>query len=441
MISSQIPAQSVNGYLQHGPLVIYGRKGPSSLLTIDGRKFRTKCESDGTNEGMTPESFLDDLDLLRRTAWQEQGGFDRISARRVIWPILVSVDPLKPASIRQATSDTARDALLTQQLRDQIGKDVNRSMYLVESGVVRQRMREKLTLVMNRVLDAHPELSYYQGFHDLVTVVLLVCKKLPVVEAVMERLALGPLAPLLAPDLAPVTQLLQLLFPIVALEDASLHSFLIEAGVQPYFALPWVLTWFSHSVANFESVQRIFDVFLAAPDSVAPLMPFFLSVAVILWSKPLLLHSGNVVCEYSAVHSFYAKLFSDISLNLNVPLDDPRRKQEISSARLIDENLESILSSAIALSRRHLNLVSSRSEAQLFLKKCNQIKLSTANPPIRLPMRLPRRARVPLITLQYRFEGVVRQRREQKLKRSRVFLSSFLVLVSSLLVALYIYYV
>lgn len=194
---------------------------------------------------------------------------------------------------------------------------VQRSLYLVERDE-RERQRRRLRGLLNDVLDAHHDLSYYQvalllcrslerpsrffwkGFHDVASTIMLVCKKTGVSRCVLDRLATGPLRPLLAPDLSLATGLLGQLFPIVREEDEALHAFLLAAGVQvkwqkkravttdflvaqPYFALPWVLTWFSHSVSSFAMVQRMFDLFLACGD---PAMPFFVSVAVVLWAKP-----------------------------------------------------------------------------------------------------------------------------------------------------------
>lgn len=51
---------------------------------------------------------------------------------------------------------------------------------------------------------------------------------------------------------------------------------------QPYFALPWILTWFSHSLGDLDVVARIFDVLLVSH----PLMPLYLAAAV---SAPSLL--------------------------------------------------------------------------------------------------------------------------------------------------------
>ncbi len=45
---------------------------------------------------------------------------------------------------------------------------------------------------------------------------------------------------------------------------------------QYYFSLSWLITWFSHDIADAECVNRLFDFFLASH----PIMPVYYSSAV-----------------------------------------------------------------------------------------------------------------------------------------------------------------
>ncbi len=335
---------------------------------------------------------VNDLDLLVRTARDAGLAMD---ARQLLWPLLCRVDPTRPFAV-----GGPKPHLLT----DQVEKDVHRSMFLADPDD-RPKLRRRLRSVVNGVLDAHAELSYFQGFHDVASTVLLVCKKPGVAACVVERLALGPLRPMLAPDLALVTGLLQLLFPIVAAEDPALHVFLERAAVQPFFALPWVLTWFSHSISSFASVARLFDLFLATDAT----MPLFMSAAVVLWCRSHLLHpAGPVECEYSAVHSFFSKLFADIPLQLNLDAADPRLAQERLFSQQLDYQLEALIRRALELRRRHAALLRSDC-ARPFVESAAQHPWSLLAP-VRLE-RIPRMHVKPLESLRYRFEGVARQRR------------------------------
>jgi len=97
-----------------------------------------------------------------------------------------------------------------------------------------------------------------------------------------------------------------LLFPLILLADAELYQFLLHSGVEPYFALSWVLTWFSHGFDDLNAIARLFDLFIAAH----PLMPLYLGAQIILHFRTELFSS--VECEYSAVHRFLVHIPQDL---------------------------------------------------------------------------------------------------------------------------------
>lgn len=44
----------------------------------------------------------------------------------------------------------------------------------------------------------------------------------------------------------------------------------------PYYALSWILTWFSHDLESLDKIARLFDLFVAS----SPLMPVYAASAV-----------------------------------------------------------------------------------------------------------------------------------------------------------------
>lgn len=66
--------------------------------------------------------------------------------------------------------------------------------------------------------------------------------------------------------------------------DAELHAHISASEVQPYFALSWFITWFSHNVPELDDAARIFDVFLSSH----PLMPLYFAAAAMRVWQPLL---------------------------------------------------------------------------------------------------------------------------------------------------------
>lgn len=73
-------------------------------------------------------------------------------------------------------------------------------------------------------------------------------------------------------------ELLRLLLPILEEVDAPLHAHIAASGVQPFFGLSWVITWFAHNLPQLPQAARLFDLFLASH----PLMPLYASAAVLV---------------------------------------------------------------------------------------------------------------------------------------------------------------
>jgi hypothetical protein len=139
-----------------------------------------------------------------------------------------------------------------------------------------------------------------QGLHDIASVLLLVCGE-AAAYPLLERLALFHLRDCTRATLEPVTQLLALLFPLLARVDPPLHAFLQRSGVLPYFALTWVLTWHVHDVRDLPTAARLFDLFLSS----SPLLPLYVGVAALLAERAAVM---ALPCDASEVHRFLTSL-------------------------------------------------------------------------------------------------------------------------------------
>jgi hypothetical protein len=58
--------------------------------------------------------------------------------------------------------------------------------------------------------------------------------------------------------------------------DPALARFLRDAGVEPFFATSWLLTWFAHDVQDLEEIARIYDALLCSH----PMFCYYLAAAV-----------------------------------------------------------------------------------------------------------------------------------------------------------------
>lgn len=105
-----------------------------------------------------------------------------------------------------------------------------------------------------------------------------------------------------------VTSLLHALFPLVSTIDPKIGQVLKKSGVQPFAALPWVMTWFSHVLEDEPLSERMFDLFIASP----PWMPLYLAASLIVFMGDNGLYSCP--CEFSEVHNFVARFCSKSAL-------------------------------------------------------------------------------------------------------------------------------
>ncbi len=78
---------------------------------------------------------------------------------------------------------------------DQVARDIDRSLWKFIPGkaLYRNFKRRQLSDIVNTVLSKHSDLNYYQGFHDVASVFLLVAKSEESAFAMTERVSLSHL--------------------------------------------------------------------------------------------------------------------------------------------------------------------------------------------------------------------------------------------------------
>lgn len=98
-------------------------------------------------------------------------------------------------------------------------------------------------------------MHYYQGLHDVASVLLLVGGEAPAFTMLC-RLSTGHLRDATRPSLDPVIELLGLMAPILEAADPQLAAFVEAQGLPPFYALSWFITWFAHDLGDFGEVRR-----------------------------------------------------------------------------------------------------------------------------------------------------------------------------------------
>ena len=120
-------------------------------------------------------------------------------------------------------------------------------------------------------------LCYFQGFHDIVQVFLLVLGPAQAIAAVA-HLSLLRIRDFMLPSLSPSLAHLRLLPIILKCVDTQLCRHLSQT--QPFFALAATLTLYAHEIQEYGDIARLFDFFLAHEAAVS--IYFF---AVIVMSR------------------------------------------------------------------------------------------------------------------------------------------------------------
>jgi hypothetical protein len=236
-----------------------------------------------------------DLATLRKVAAVRGLVSDAVRAR--VWPLLLGVEQLTARSPREL------EALSATPHRDSavVHCDVARSLWSVDDDGLRARKRLALARLLNSAVALHPGVvHYYQGLHDVASVLLLAVGEAAALP-LLSQLCKHHLRDCTSDTLQPVMRVLELLLPILSLVDPQLHAFLRRSGVLPYFALTWVLTWHVHESPNIGTSTRLFDLFLSS----TPLMPLYVGLAALQQQRADVL---ALPCEAPEVHQFLSRL-------------------------------------------------------------------------------------------------------------------------------------
>ena len=79
-------------------------------------------------------------------------------------------------------------------------------------------LQDQLTRLIIRILSQHPDLNYYQGYHDVAITFLLVVGE-EMAFNILEKLSNGPwLREFMEPTMEKTTYLLNYMYPLVCLE-------------------------------------------------------------------------------------------------------------------------------------------------------------------------------------------------------------------------------
>ncbi|KAF8632342.1 hypothetical protein AX15_001926 [Amanita polypyramis BW_CC] len=166
----------------------------------------------------------------------------------------------------------------------QIRLDTDRSFVLYpddsKTHIPRPKLQSDLNQLIVSIFRNRPKLNYFQGYHDVMTVVYLTLPS-ELQFACAEKLSLHRLRDSMLHSLEPVLGLLRVLKNLLRLADPEFAKLLEQDSPLPFYALSNLLTLFSHDMPTLPLIQHVFDYLLCRP----PIAVVYLAAAMLLARK------------------------------------------------------------------------------------------------------------------------------------------------------------
>ncbi|KAM7196410.1 GTPase-activating protein gyp10 [Naviculisporaceae sp. PSN 640] len=246
-----------------------------------------------------------DLAKLRDIA-ESPGGFMTDTLRQSAWPVLLGVPP-------SAENGTSADSnswknLPSHRQEHQVQLDVDRAFVHYpehKSEAERNQQKTELSDLILEVLRRHPYLHYFQGYHDICQVFLLVLPQKALYPAV-SRLSALRIRDFHLPTISASTTMLFLIPDILRAADPALAQHLSDA--KPFFALADTLTMYAHNITTLGEISRLFDVLLARE----PVFSVYMFAAIVRSRREELFETEKD--EPEMLHSILSKLPKPLKL-------------------------------------------------------------------------------------------------------------------------------
>ncbi|KAJ6518717.1 rab-GTPase-TBC domain-containing protein [Mycena sanguinolenta] len=164
----------------------------------------------------------------------------------------------------------------------QIRLDTERSfvLYPIDSKTDKDKLQAQLNDLLVKIFHKRPKLNYFQGYHDIITVLLLTLPR-ELQMPCAEQLSLQRVRDSMGSTLEPVLGLLRFMQNLLRMADPQFAELLERTSPLPYYALPNLLTLFSHDMPTLPLIQHVFDYLLCRP----PIYVVYLAAAIILCRK------------------------------------------------------------------------------------------------------------------------------------------------------------
>lgn len=201
-----------------------------------------------------------------------RGGLMNDALRKKVWPVIAQSNGI----LERSSSEKIKH----HHYYNQVVLDVKRILKRFPPGInesIQADLQIKVTELIIGVLIANEGLHYYQGFHDIAITLLLVLGE-EKSYSVLCQLSKSHFQLFMGPDMEPTMEILNLVYALVRNENHDLYNYLMRSELGTIFCLPWVITWFGHVLNDYDTVTRLFDVFIVSH----PWTSMYLSAVVVL---------------------------------------------------------------------------------------------------------------------------------------------------------------
>lgn len=159
----------------------------------------------------------------------------------------------------------------------------------------RLRKRNSLMECLNNVSRSIPGFSYYQGMHDICLFLLEVCNdNVCVASEVATWILTAHFQDFMKLDFNhSLVPKLDALEGLTRTADPELADRISRAGIGYHFAVPWILTWFTHSITNFDELCAVFQSLLSTFQIPSAEWIIYICAAALILNRENIIRGGN----------------------------------------------------------------------------------------------------------------------------------------------------
>ena len=201
--------------------------------------------------------------------------------------------------------------------------DIHRHLSISKRVTKRRQLKNLIQLTGQSVKG----FRYYQGLHEVALVILEisgddVLKSLDLLQRIVKEVFMQFVLVDFHLSLLPMLQAIEFL---VSKENIELYECIAMSGGQYHFAVPWILTWFAHSLDKFSEICFVFSFLIESSTKHDRSMIIYLCTAVILLDAKRIMKNADDTCHVlNCVHSSVrnvslreaAKLAKDIRIRI-----------------------------------------------------------------------------------------------------------------------------